>query len=143
EISRARSSRAQHAKQNHRRGFRRLGAGTRNLFSKPMGRTFHADSRLRRSRRRTQIRLTAHRAIRQRLFRLYRPGLFPRIARRRAGCVSFVRELGFAGEMKSSDSHEESPGVPGFKTWRGVYFFVFGWFALVVILLAIFTRYFA
>jgi hypothetical protein len=45
--------------------------------------------------------------------------------------------------MSPSDPLEESPAVPGFKTWRGVYFFVFGWFVLVVILLAIFTRYFA
>jgi len=45
--------------------------------------------------------------------------------------------------MKSSDPHEELPAVPGFKTWRGIYLFVFGWFVLVVILLAIFTRYFA
>ena len=38
---------------------------------------------------------------------------------------------------------DESPGVPGFRTWRGVYVFVFGCFVLVVILLAIFTRAFA
>jgi hypothetical protein len=38
---------------------------------------------------------------------------------------------------------DEPPGVPGFHTWRGVYLFVFGWFVLVVILLAIFTRAFA
>ena len=38
---------------------------------------------------------------------------------------------------------DESPGVPGFRTWRGVYFFVFLWFAFVVVLLAIFSRVFA
>ena len=38
---------------------------------------------------------------------------------------------------------DESPGVPGFRTWRGVYLFVFGGFLLMVILLAIFTRLFA
>ncbi|MFO1500922.1 MAG: hypothetical protein U1G07_21460 [Verrucomicrobiota bacterium] len=38
---------------------------------------------------------------------------------------------------------DEPPGVPGFKTWGGLYLFVFGWFVLVVILLAIFTRAFA
>ena len=42
----------------------------------------------------------------------------------------------------SEDSHE-SPGVPGFRTWRGVYLFVFGFFVLVVMLLALFSRYFA
>jgi hypothetical protein len=39
--------------------------------------------------------------------------------------------------------HDESPDVPGFRTWRGVYLFVFGWFVLVVVLLAIFSRVFA
>jgi len=33
----------------------------------------------------------------------------------------------------------ESPGVPGFGTWRGVYLFVFGWFVLVILLLTLFT----
>jgi hypothetical protein len=33
----------------------------------------------------------------------------------------------------------ESPGVPGFGTWRGVYWFVFGWFVLTVVLLTLFT----
>jgi hypothetical protein len=34
----------------------------------------------------------------------------------------------------------ESPGVPGFDTWRSVYWFVFGWFVLVVVLLTVFTE---
>ena len=38
---------------------------------------------------------------------------------------------------------DESPGVPGFRSWRGVYLFVFGWFVIVVVLLAIFSRVFA
>lgn len=38
---------------------------------------------------------------------------------------------------------DKSPGVPGFQTWRGVYWFVFGAFVLVVVLLAIFSRWFA
>ena len=37
----------------------------------------------------------------------------------------------------------EPPDVPGFRTWRGVYLFVFGWFVLVVILLAVFTGIFS
>ena len=37
----------------------------------------------------------------------------------------------------------EPPEVPGFRTWRGVYLFVFGWFVLVVILLSVFTGIFA
>jgi hypothetical protein len=38
---------------------------------------------------------------------------------------------------------DESPGVPGFRTWRGIYLFVFAGFVLVVVLLALFSRYFA
>jgi hypothetical protein len=38
---------------------------------------------------------------------------------------------------------DESPQVPGFRHWRGIYIFVFAFFALVVVLLAIFSRYFA
>lgn len=38
---------------------------------------------------------------------------------------------------------DESPGVPVFRTWRGVYWFVLGSFAVVVVLLALFTRAFA
>ena len=37
----------------------------------------------------------------------------------------------------------EPPGVPGFRTWRGVYLFVFGWFVLVVILLTVLTVMFS
>lgn len=40
-------------------------------------------------------------------------------------------------------SQDESPGVPGFKTWRGVYLFVFAFFVGCVVLLALFSRYFA
>ena len=43
-------------------------------------------------------------------------------------------------DPKSSD---ETPGVPGFRTWRGVYLFVFVGFVVVVVLLALFSRYFA
>jgi hypothetical protein len=43
----------------------------------------------------------------------------------------------------SPNPDDESPGVPGFRTWRGVYLFVFGCFVVVVILLTVFTRYFA
>ena len=35
---------------------------------------------------------------------------------------------------------DDAPGVPGFRTWRGVYCFVLATFVAVVILLAIFTR---
>jgi hypothetical protein len=37
----------------------------------------------------------------------------------------------------------DPPGVPGFRTWRGVYLFVVGWFVLVVALLAVFSRFFS
>ena len=37
----------------------------------------------------------------------------------------------------------EAPDVPGFRTWRGVYLFVVGWFVLVVVLLTVFTGIFS
>ena len=47
--------------------------------------------------------------------------------------------------LPSPDEHpeDESPGVPGFRSWPGVYLFVFGFFVLVVALLTFFTRFFA
>jgi len=42
-----------------------------------------------------------------------------------------------------SPTSDESPQVPGFRHWRGIYIFVFAVFVLVVVLLAIFSRYFA
>jgi hypothetical protein len=53
--------------------------------------------------------------------------------------------------MKNPDEHslphplepDDSPGVPGFRTWRGVYLLVFAAFVLVVIGLAILSRVFA
>jgi hypothetical protein len=38
---------------------------------------------------------------------------------------------------------DDPPGVPGFRTWRGVYLFVFGCFIAFVIALTIFSRVFA
>ena len=40
-------------------------------------------------------------------------------------------------------SEAEPPDVPGFRTWRGVYAFVFGWLVLVVVLLTLFTGIFS
>jgi hypothetical protein len=37
----------------------------------------------------------------------------------------------------------DPPGVPGFRTWRGVYIFVFIFFVLCVALLALLSRAFA
>ena len=51
--------------------------------------------------------------------------------------------------MKTTDATEpsaretENPGLPAFRTWRGVYLFVFAFFVLVVVLLALFSRLFA
>jgi hypothetical protein len=38
---------------------------------------------------------------------------------------------------------DDSPGVPGFRTWRGVYLFVIVVFVVVVIALTIFSRVYA
>jgi hypothetical protein len=37
----------------------------------------------------------------------------------------------------------EPPDVPGFRTWKGVYLAVFGWFVLVLVLLTVFTEIFS
>jgi hypothetical protein len=42
----------------------------------------------------------------------------------------------------SNEPDNESPGVPGFRTWRGVYLFVLAVFALIVAGLTIFSRVF-
>ena len=41
------------------------------------------------------------------------------------------------------DTDTEPPDVPGFDTWRGVYWFVFGWFVLTILLLTVFTAMYA
>jgi len=46
------------------------------------------------------------------------------------------------GEGKSSGSSDKSPGVPGFRSWTGVYWFVFASFVVVVVALALFSRAF-
>ena len=38
---------------------------------------------------------------------------------------------------------DDAPGVPGFRTWRGVYLFVLAAFVFVVIALTLFTRAYA
>lgn len=38
---------------------------------------------------------------------------------------------------------DDAPSVPGFRTWRGVYLFVFVAFVLIVIALTIFSRAYA
>jgi hypothetical protein len=43
----------------------------------------------------------------------------------------------------TSGAPDEPPGLPGFRTWRGVYLFVLGCYVSYVVLLAVFSRYFA
>jgi len=43
----------------------------------------------------------------------------------------------------SQGDPDESTGLPWFRTWRGVYWFVIGCFVLYVGLLAIFSRAFS
>lgn len=37
---------------------------------------------------------------------------------------------------------EDAPGLPGFRTWRSVYWFVLGTFAVVVLALTLFSRFY-
>jgi hypothetical protein len=43
----------------------------------------------------------------------------------------------------ASPPDDATPGVPGFRTWRGVYLFVFAAFVVFVIALTIFSRVYA
>jgi hypothetical protein len=45
--------------------------------------------------------------------------------------------------LPDQQADDESPDVPGFRTWGAVYLFVFGWFVLVVVLLTVFTWFFS
>jgi hypothetical protein len=45
--------------------------------------------------------------------------------------------------MNPAPEDDDSPGVPGFRTWRGVYLFVLGVFGLIVVGLTLFSRFFA
>ena len=45
--------------------------------------------------------------------------------------------------MASREPDHEPPGVPGFRTWRGLYVLVLVVFILVVIGLTWFTRHYA
>jgi hypothetical protein len=44
---------------------------------------------------------------------------------------------------KPSVDNDETPGLPGFRSWRAVYWFVFGCFVLVILGLTLFSRLFA
>jgi hypothetical protein len=43
----------------------------------------------------------------------------------------------------ASAPDDDTPGVPGFRTWRGIYVFVLAVFVAVVIALTFFTRAYA
>lgn len=45
--------------------------------------------------------------------------------------------------MRPKPDDDDPPGVPGFRTWRGVYVFVFVAFAVVVAALALFAHVYA
>lgn len=44
---------------------------------------------------------------------------------------------------REEEGPDETPGVPGFRTWLAVYLFVISFFVLMVVLLAMFARAFA
>lgn len=50
---------------------------------------------------------------------------------------------GEAPRLSGQPCDEASPGVPGFRTWRGIYLFVFGCFVTYVALLTVFSWFFA
>jgi hypothetical protein len=42
------------------------------------------------------------------------------------------------GDERKAD--DDAPGVPGFGTWRGVYWFVLAWFVVCVLGLTLLSR---
>ena len=42
--------------------------------------------------------------------------------------------------LVTSAAADDAPGVPGFRTWRGVYWFVLVWFAVCVAGLTLLTH---
>lgn len=55
------------------------------------------------------------------------------------------RHRGATGETGRSGAGapDDAPGLPGFRTWRGVYLLVLVFFAAVVIGLTLFSRFYA
>src|SRR5437899_10711352 len=109
-----------------------------------MGRALLGDPRLQRPRRDAAPGRLASGALRQRVLRLHEPGVVPSAPRRRARGVPAVRESRLLGQMtRASRTDEraeaEPPDLPGFRTWRGVYLFVFAWCVLVVARLTVFA----
>lgn len=47
------------------------------------------------------------------------------------------------GNEANPSSESARTGVPGFRTWRGVYLFVLGCFVGYVVLLTVFSRVFS
>jgi len=45
--------------------------------------------------------------------------------------------------MLPEPDDDNSPGLPGFRSWRGIYWFVFACFVAAVIGLTLFSRVFA
>lgn len=45
--------------------------------------------------------------------------------------------------VPDTSASDESPGVPGFRSWRAVYWFVFGFFVACVLALTVFSHVFA
>jgi hypothetical protein len=49
-------------------------------------------------------------------------------------------EKSVLGTTRSTSSDDDSPGVPGFRTWTAVYWFVLVWFIGCVLGLTLLTR---
>ena len=45
--------------------------------------------------------------------------------------------------MSTPEPDDDSPGLPGFRTWRGVYWFVLSCFVFAIVALTLFSRAFA
>src|SRR5262249_11284947 len=146
--ARAHPPRPQHAQSHHVSRFLRVGAGARALLSGSVGRALHAHPCRQRSRREAPAGRTSRGPAREGISRVYEPLVVSPASRRCARRLSAVRDPRLPRPVPPPSPPEpsgenEPPGVPGFRTWRGIYLFVFGWFVLVVALLALFSRFFS
>src|SRR5580700_9062015 len=82
------------------------------------------------------------RPAREGVLRLYGALLLPAASRRRPRRLPAVREPGLAGKM-TPPPEDESTGLPGLRSWSGVYWGVVGVLAAWVAFLAVLTRVFS
>src|SRR5207248_8671566 len=123
--------------QNHTKRLRRMGSGTRTLFSQQVGSRLDTDPVVQRSEGKTTRWRFAGCEIRQRFLRLYQLFLVSAVAGRSPGSLSLIREHVVAGKMSGRGDNT------GARSWRKAYSVALSIFAVEVMLLYLFTLRFS